>query len=71
MEILFRNFMNIVLTLLLPVLYWIGDNTDLPSSCNISKAVIVNLAFIVPFFKKKKESFLVISRLIDFALVVL
>ena len=45
--------MNIVLTLLLPALYWTGDNTDLPSSRNISKAVKVNLAFIVPFFKKK------------------
>ena len=66
MEILFRNFKNIVLTLF----FWTGDNTDLSLSSNISKAVTVNLAFIVPFLKKKK-SFLMISRLIDFALVVL
>ena len=41
------------------------------SNSNISKTVGINIAFTRPFFKKYSISFLIICRLIDFALVVL
>ena len=42
------------------------------SNSNISKTVGINIAFFTrPFFKKYSISFLIICRLIDFALVVL
>ena len=59
------------LTLSLSEPRWGGDNTDLPSDINISKTVEVSIAFIATFFKEYWISFLMISRLIDFALVVL
>ena len=49
---------------------WTGHNTDLPSDSNISKAVRVNIAFAEDFCKEY-SSFLMVCRLIDFALVVL
>ena len=45
--------------------------TDLPSDNNISKTVEVNIAFIQTYFKEYSISFLMVCRLIDFALVVL
>ena len=60
-----------VLTLSLPVPRWAGHNTDLPSDSNISKTVRVNIAFAATFFKEYSTSFLMVCRLIDFALVVL
>ena len=59
------------LMLSLPVPHWAGDNSDPPSDSNISKAVRVNIAFTQTFFKKYSISFLMVCRLIDFALVVL
>ena len=50
---------------------WTGGNTDLPSDSNISKAVRVNITFAVTFFKEYLTSFLMVCRLIDFALVAL
>ena len=45
-------------------------NTNLLSS-NISKLVRVSIVFTITFFKEYSISFLMISRLIDFALLVL
>ena len=59
------------LTLLLPVPRWADDNTDLPSDNNISKTVRVNIALTKDVFKEYSTSFLMVYRLIDFALVVL
>ena len=42
-EIIWSSFL--LLTLLLHVLGWAGQNTDLPSDINISKTVRVNIAF--------------------------
>ena len=50
---------------------WAGDNTDLTSDSNIPKAVRVNIAFAATLFKEYSTSFLMVCRLIDFALVVL
>ena len=61
---------GITLTLLFPVPCWVGDNTDLSSNSNISKAVTVN-TFIRAFFKECFINFLMVCSLIDFALVVL
>ena len=58
------------LTLLLPGTGCAGLNNNLPSNSNISKTVRVNIAFKKTFFKDISISFLMISRLIDFALVV-
>ena len=55
----------------LPVPRWAGGNANLTTSSNILKAVRVNIAFTRMLFKGYSRSFLVISRLIDFALVVL
>ena len=59
-------------TLLLPVTRCSGHNTNLPSNNNILKIVTVNIAFTKAFFLKKNYwiSFLIMSRLIDYALVV-
>ena len=59
------------LTLSLPVPHWVGDNTDLLSNSSISKTVRVNIAFTRTFLKEYSISFLMISRTIDSALVVL
>ena len=59
------------LTLSLLVPLWVGDNTDLPSNSNISKTVIVDITVSGTCFKEYLISFLMISRLIDFALLVL
>ena len=49
-----------------------GDNAYLPSVSNISKTVVLNIAFVTgTFFKEHLTSFLMISRLTDFAFVVL
>ena len=50
------------LTLSLPGTCYAGPNTDLPLNSNISKMLELNIVFI---------NFLIIYRLIDFALVVL
>ena len=60
----------LLLTVSLPVPKWAGDNTDLPSSTNISKMVTVNTTFTATFFKKHLIRFLMVCRLIYFALVV-
>ena len=59
------------LNLSFPVPHWAGDNTDLLSDSNISKAVIVNNVFTRTFFKEYSVSLLMLCRLTDFALVVL
>ena len=59
------------LALSLPVTRYARQNTDLPSNSNISKTVRLNIAFAKKFFKRYSISFLMIFRLIDFALVVL
>ena len=65
------NWSNIVfLNLSVPVPCWAGDNTDLPSDSNISKAARVNNTFTM-FFKEYSLSFLMVCRLVDFALLVL
>ena len=64
-------FMLHILTLSLPVLCWAGDNTDLPLDSNISKTVTVNITCTRTFFKEYSLSFLMVCRLIDFALPVL
>ena len=48
-----------------------GDNVDLPSDSNFSKTVRVNIAFPATFFKEYLTSFVIVCRLIDFALVAL
>ena len=58
------------LILSLPVPHWADENTDLPSNSYISKTIRVNIVFISAFFKEYSMSFLVISRLIEFAFVV-
>ena len=63
--------MFITLTVSLPVLRWAGGNTDLPLGSNISKTLRVNIAFAATFLKEYSTSFLMVCRLIDFALVVL
>ena len=58
------------LTLSLSVLHWANDNTSLPLDINISKTVWVNIAFIKTFSKEYSISFLMVCRLIDFAIVI-
>ena len=53
------------------MLRWAGGNTDLPLGSNISKTLRVNIAFAATFLKEYSTSFLMVCRLIDFALVVL
>ena len=65
------KFKMFALNLSFPVPHWAGDNTDLLSDSNISKAVIVNIAFTRTFFKEYSVSLLMLWRLTDFALVVL
>ena len=68
---IFFWFFTETLTLSLPFPRRGGDNTHPPSDSNNSKTVRVNIAFTGTFFKKYSISFLMICRLIDFALVVL
>ena len=68
---IFFWFFTETLTLSLPVPLSAGDNTDLPSDSNISKTVRVKIAFTRRLFKEYSTSFLMVCRLIDFALVVL
>ena len=49
----------------------VGRNTNLPSDSNISKAARVNINSVGIFLKEYSTSFLMVCRLIDFALVVL
>ena len=75
----FSNLINILdkcdstfnLTLSLLVTCCAGHNTGLPSNSNISKTVRVNIAFTTTFLKEYLISFLMISRLADYAIVVL
>ena len=69
-ELLFLA-LKLLITLTLTGTRYTGPNTDLPSNSNISKTVIVNIIFTATFFKEYSISFLMICRLIDFALVVL
>ena len=48
-----------------------SPNTDLHSNSNISKTAIVKIVLKKKFLKEYSISFLLILRLIDFALVVL
>ena len=50
---------------------WAVHSTDLPLGSNVSKTVRVNVAFALTFLKEYSTSFLMVGRLIDFALVVL
>ena len=59
------------LTLSLPVNRCLGHNADLPLNSNILKTVIKNIAFTGKFLKEYSISFLTISSLVYFALVVL
>ena len=63
-------FFTETLFLSLPVPSWAGDNTDLTSN-NISKTVEVNIAFTITLFKEYSISFVEVSKVIDFAPVVL
>ena len=56
-----------ILTISLPIPRWAGDNADLTSDINISKMVGVSIAFL----KEYSISFLMVCRLVDFALVIL
>ena len=47
-----------------------GHNTDLPLNSNISKMVRVNITFTRTFCEEYSVSFLMISKLMDFALAV-
>ena len=60
-----------LLTLSLPLTRWAGDNSELPSNSNISKTIRISIAFTKSFFREYSITFLMILRLIDFALVVL
>ena len=75
---LFKKFQqnrNILLgfywTLLFPVPCWANANTKRHSNSNISKMVKANTFFKWTFFKEYLIAFLMISRLINFVLVVL
>ena len=48
-----------------------GDNAGLHLNNNISKILVVNITFSSTVFKEYSISFLMISRLIDLAFVVL
>ena len=65
------EYTTLYLSLSLPMTRCASYNTDLASNSNISKTVRVNIAFTRNFLKKYLIRFLMISRLIDFALVVL
>ena len=60
----------ITLSLWLPVPRWAVDNTDLPLNSNIPKVVRENTAFTRNFCREYWRSFLIVSRLIDFTLVI-
>ena len=62
-----------ILTLSLLVTSWAGHNTNLTSNCKISKTARENIAFKKEkhFLEEYSISFLMISRLIGFAVVVL
>ena len=64
---IFFWFFTETLNLSFHVSHWAGDNTDVPSDSNIWKLVGVNIAF----FKEYSISFLIVCRLIYFAIVVL
>ena len=66
-----KTFHGRCLTLSLPVPRWVGDNTDLNSNRNISKTIRINIVFKMAVFKEYSIIFLMVFRLIDFALVVL
>ena len=63
---LFKNYLTLSL---LVVRCWAGGNTDLYSNSNISKSLRVNVTPMPKFLKEYSISFLMISRLINFALV--
>ena len=67
----YKKRLFITLTLSLPEPHWVGGNADLPSDSNISKALRINIAFVGTIFKEYLTSFLIICRLIEFALVAL
>ena len=50
---------------------WASDIIDLPSDSNISKIVGLNIAFRRKFSKEHSTAFLMVWKLIEFALVVL
>ena len=64
-----KPYNNVLLSL--PVTSCAGYNTNLASKSNISEKMRANIAFTTPSFKEYSISFLMISRLIDFALAVL
>ena len=59
------------LTLSLPVPSWASHNTQLPLYMNILETIRVSVAFTQIFFKEYSISFLMLCRLINFALAVL
>ena len=59
------------LTLSLSVPRWASDNTDLPLNSNISKVSRGNIALIRKFSEEYSINFLIVCRLMDFALVLL
>ena len=48
---------------------WAGHNTDLLSDNNLSKTVRLSIVFAGIYFREYSTSFLMVCRLIDFALV--
>ena len=68
---IFFWFFTGTLTPLLPLRCWAAHNTDLPSDRNIPETLRINTVFSPVPFKEYSRSFLMVLRLIDFALVVL
>lgn len=46
------SFFTEKLTFSLPITRWVGGNTDLPSSNNISKTVWANITIVTPLFER-------------------
>ena len=59
---------EVLLTLSLPVPRWAGSNTELLLTSKISKTVVIKISVTAMFFKVYSINFLMICRLIDFAL---
>ena len=55
---------------MLPLRRWAAHNTHLPSDRNIPETLRINTVFAPARFKEYSRSFLMVLRLIDFALVV-
>ena len=61
---------QVFLSLSIPMTHCVGHNTDTHSTSNL-KTIIVNVVYIQKFFKEYWITFVMISTLIDFTLLVL